>query len=118
MATKSPVTIVPDEQSAENDRAERLDHRHGENEHDRQQRGDDHFAQRRLGHDVDAGAVFRHVFAAENARLGRQLPPNLTHDRARRFADGVHAERGEHERQQSADEKTNDDLGIVQRKFE
>jgi hypothetical protein len=46
------------------------------------------------------------------------LPAHFSHDGARRLADRVHAERCEHEGQQAADEETDDDLGIVQRKFE
>ena len=86
--------------------------------HDGQQRGNDHFSQRRFGHDIDAGAVFRYIFAAQNSGFRGQLPAHFAHDRARGFAHRIHAESGEDKWQQSADEQTDDHFRFVERKLE
>ena len=46
-----------------------------------------------------------------------QLPAHLAHDRASRFAYGVHAECGENERQQSTDEKSDDHFWFFEREL-
>ena len=84
----------------------------------RQERRNDHLAQSRLRHDIDAGAVIGFVFATQNARLRGQLPAHFTHDGAGGFADRVHAERRENERQQAANKETDDDLRFVERELE
>jgi hypothetical protein len=59
-------------------------------------------------HDVDADAVIRLVFAAQDAGLRSQLPAHLRGRLRRGLPDSVHAERGENVGKQPADEQPDD----------
>ena len=74
--------------------------------------------ERGLGDDIDAGPVIGHVLAAKDSGLRSQLAPHFPDDSASRLANRVHAEGGENEREQTADEQADDDLRLCQRKLE
>ena len=73
MPTKRPVTMVPTSTPPRTTGPSSGMARDEEHDDHGQQRGHDHFAQRRLGHDVHAGAVVGRVVALQDAGLGREL---------------------------------------------
>ena len=119
MADEQPVTIVPTSTPPSTFGAEQRECRHDEHdEHTGKQRREDHFAQRGLGDDIDAGAVLGLLGALQDAGLGLELAAHFQHHGARGLAHRIHAEGDEEERQQAADEEADDDLRILERKFE
>ena len=70
------------------------DHRDEHYNRNGEQGRDDHLAQRRLGDDVHASTVLRHVFTLEDARFRGELTTHLSHHGASGVSHRVHAERG------------------------
>ena len=117
MAMKSPVTIVPTSTPPSTTlpsagMAATSDHRD-----DREQRG----------HDPSRVSAALVTMSTQVPYSGVSSPCKMpgfawswrrtsSDDRARGFADRVHAERGKHKRQQAADEKSDDHLRIAERK--
>ena len=114
MAMNSPVTIVPTSTPPRTTGPERGMTATAMTKSTGKQGGNNHLAQRRLRDDVDADAVFRLVFTAQNSGLGGELAAHFPHDRAGGFADRIHAEGGEDEGQQAANEEADDHLRIVE----
>ena len=112
-----PRSQNADEQTTEGHRAERLDHCDRDDCNQGQQRRNNHLAQSRFRHDIHAGSIFRSVLTGQNSWFRLQLPAHLAHDCAGCLAYSVHAERRESERQQSAEEKSNNYFWFRQREL-
>ena len=118
MATNRPETITPSSSAPSAAKpllaaGDRLDaEEDGDRRQHRQQRGDDHLLDRRLGDEIDGAGVIGPRGAVHDARIVAELVAHVDHDVAGGAADRGHAHRAEQIGQQRAEQQADDDIGV------
>ena len=118
MATNSPLTITPSSNApsaakalALPPRIQRDDEGDDRRQH-RQQRGNDHFLDRRLRQHVDGAAIIGPVRARHDAGLLLELAAHFLDHRARRAAHRRHGDAAEEIGNEAAKDEARDDVRI------